>query len=223
MKKIITIVVIIFVLLGLGYYLYSISEQQAQPIGRDTFDISGATELSQPNPVSAEDHVLGNPDAKNTFIVYGDFQCPACRSFESTVQKVLTDFPDTRIVFRHFPLLTSHKNAAYAAFASESAAAQGKFWEMHDALYERQADWSNKDDPTEVFVDIARGAGVANMDQFRDDLVNKKHKPRVQRDYVESIGLKVSATPTIYFNNQKLEPRVDVNAIKQQAEPYFVK
>src|SRR5271166_1824128 len=88
----------------------------------------------------AADHSLGSPHAPVTLIEYGDFECPSCRVAVQTPKLLLEQFPNRiRFIYRHFPLEDAHPHARLAAEASEAAAAQGKFWEMHDLLFERQA------------------------------------------------------------------------------------
>ena len=91
-----------------------------------------------------EDRVKGNEEAGVVLIEYSDFQCPACGSYYPIVKALSEEFPEELlIVYRHYPLTNIHPNAFSAAKASEAAANQGKFWEMHDMLFERQAEWAN--------------------------------------------------------------------------------
>ncbi len=223
MKKTITIAVIVLVCLGLAVFLFKISPQQAPSTGSySNFDQSASQHIDQPGPVTDEDHVEGSADAKNTFIVYEDFQCPACGyAYSSVLSKVLDVFPNTKLVFRHFPLVTLHPNAAEAAYASEAAAAQGKFWEMYNQLYTYQNDWANLQDPLPKFAEYAQAAGVADISQFRADITGMKQKDRIQRDITEANELGVTGTPTYYFNGHLLQ-NGDINQLQQQAAPYII-
>jgi protein-disulfide isomerase len=90
-------------------------------------------------PVQASDHVLGPEHARVTLVEYGDFECPNCKQAAPAVKLLLDRFtPDLRLVFRHFPLEEMHPDALAAAEISEIAAAQGKFWQMHDVLFQQQ-------------------------------------------------------------------------------------
>src|SRR5256885_11931721 len=97
-------------------------------------------------PVTERDHTLGPAKAAVTLVEYGDFECPHCRRAHPLIQRVLRQMGDTlRFVFRHFPLAEAHPHARHAAEMAEAAAAQGKFWEMHDTLFENQDALEDKD------------------------------------------------------------------------------
>ena len=220
MKKNITIIIIVLLALGFGYFLFKISPEEKTKLPAEDFDLTGVTQLKEPAQLGPDDHVMGNVNAKNTMVVYEDFQCPACLSFRPTVDQMPTVLTDTKVVFRHYPLIQIHQNAAFAAYASESASAQGKFWEMYDQLYNHQSEWSNLADPNDKFAEYAGAAGVANLDQFKSDLTSKKYKPRVQKDIVEAVGLGVGGTPTLYFNGQLISPGT-IDQVKAQAEKLY--
>lgn len=94
--------------------------------------------------LNENDHMLGNPDATVVLVEYGDYQCPACGAVHPVVNQLMENLgEDVTLVFRHFPLVNLHANALPAAQAAEAAGMQGKFWEMHDKLYEHQSDWSS--------------------------------------------------------------------------------
>jgi len=94
--------------------------------------------------ISEADHTKGNPDAAVKLVEYGDYQCPACAGVNPAVNQVIENMgEDIMLVYRHFPLVNIHPNALAAAYAAEAAAIQGKFWEMHDKLYENQQEWSS--------------------------------------------------------------------------------
>lgn len=190
--------------------------------GQEQFDLSGMEQLSEPSAIKPDDHVLGNPEAKNTAIIYEDLQCPACASFEPIAEQIPLQFTDTKLVFRHFPLTNIHKNAAAAAFAAEAAAAQGKFWEFTKLAYGRQGEWQNLSDPFAKFTEIAEAAGVPDMAVFAADYSSKKYKERVQRDLREALSLNVSGTPSLYFNGKPMQLG-GIEDLKKQAEALYVK
>lgn len=100
-------------------------------------------ENAEPIALLETDQVKGKENASVTLIEYADFQCPACASYAPVVEQLEENYGDrVRFVFRHFPLISIHKNAYAASVATEAAGAQGKFWEMHDLLFERQSEWS---------------------------------------------------------------------------------
>ena len=91
-------------------------------------------------PPEATDHLEGSLHARVTLVEYGDFECPSCKVAVTTPKLLLERFPNkVRFIFRHFPLQEAHPHALMAAEASEAAAAQGKFWQMHDVLFQNQA------------------------------------------------------------------------------------
>lgn len=119
------------------------------------------------------------------------------------VEKLKTDYgDDLRIVFRHFPLLTIHDKAMLTAEAAEAAGAQGKFWEMHDLLFERQDTWSStpQEDMTEVLVGYAEEIGLENMDQFKADLEKHTYQAKVQAAYDSAVNSQLSSTPSFVVN-----------------------
>jgi protein-disulfide isomerase len=142
------------------------------------------------------DHIRGPLDASVTVIEFGDFECPYCGQAEPIARALLTD-SDLRFVWRHLPLRDVHPAAQLAAEASEAAGAQGKFWEMHDYLFDRQ-DKLKLDD-------LVRYAGELGLDQrrFEDDLTRGAHRTRVAQD-VESADVSgATGTPTFFINGQR--------------------
>lgn len=214
MKKNIIITIIILAVLALGFVLYKASPPPASSVNVD-FNVNNVKPLTEPLPVQADDHILGNPEAKNTIVAYEDIQCPACRNYEPILKSLPQELPDTKVVFRHFPLITIHRNAAFAAVASETAAAQGKFWEFTNIAYDKQAEWENLANPTEKFVSYAQAAGVTDMERFKKELGEQTYKSRVEQNLVEGLGLNVNATPTLYFNGKKIEVDSAANVKKQ--------
>ena len=111
-------------------------------------------------PPEATDHLEGSLHARVTLVEYGDFECPSCKVAVTTPKLLLERFPNkVRFIFRHFPLQEAHPHALMAAEASEAAAAQGKFWQMHDVLFQNQAHLKDKDlyrYATDIGLDMAR-------------------------------------------------------------------
>jgi protein-disulfide isomerase len=146
-------------------------------------------------PVSERDHVQGSPDAAVTLVEYGDYECPYCgaaHAIVKEVQAVLGD--DLRFVFRHFPLAQIHPHAERAAEAAEAAGAQGRFWEMHDLLYENQR---TLDDAY-----LLRFAEVLRLDteRFALELEEGTHRERVREDFMNGVRSGVNGTPTFFIN-----------------------
>jgi cyclophilin family peptidyl-prolyl cis-trans isomerase/protein-disulfide isomerase len=153
--------------------------------------------------VEADDHARGPEDAKVTIIEYSDFQCPYCAEFTTVLSQLESEHPDNlRVIFRHFPL-DIHDKAMLAAQASEAAALQGKFWEMHDQLFATQTDWAEQS--LDEFRDwLAAQAGELGLDtdQFMQDLDSEAVLARVQRDLDEATSLGLPGTPTLVVNGQ---------------------
>ncbi len=159
-------------------------------------------------PVDPErDHIRGPADASVTMVEYGDFQCPYCGQAEPEVRRLLVD-ADLRYVWRHLPLTDVHPQAQLAAEAAEAASEQGKFWEMHDLLLDRQEHLRIAD-----LLDYARDLGL-DTDRFHDDVVSRSHAARIAAD-VESADLSgVSGTPTFFVNGVRHFGAYDVESLK---------
>jgi protein-disulfide isomerase len=219
MKKtpiIVTIIVIAF--MGLGFLLYKISPQPEPGLELKGFDYSQVQKTDKPRPVEQDDHILGNQQAKNVLIAYEDLQCPACRNFEPILKQLPAELNDTKLVFRHYPLYPRpHQNALVAAYGSEAAAAQGKFWEFANLMYERQDEWTDLKNPLEKMAEIAAAAGVGNIEQFKSDVLSSKYSEKIQKDNFEALGMGVGGTPSLYYNGTKVEVG-SVASIKAQIE-----
>ncbi len=149
-------------------------------------------------PVDPEhDHVRGPGDAPVTLVEYGDFQCPYCGQAEAVIRELLADFGDVRYAWRQLPLIDVHPWAQVAAEASEAAAAQGAFWEMHDLLLEHQDALQPRD-----LIRYAEQIGL-DGDRFADELRKHTYAPRVAED-VDGADLSgVSGTPTFFINGRR--------------------
>lgn len=154
--------------------------------------------------VSEADWVKGNLAAAVTLIEYGDFQCPACASYFPLVKQLSEDFSDNlRIVYRHFPLRSIHPKAQISGQASEAAGLQGKFWEMHDLLYERQTNWVNDKNYEDLFVQYA-GELELDIDKFKEDFKSDAVEDKVNGDYLSAKGAGLTGTPTFFLNGERI-------------------
>jgi Na+/H+ antiporter NhaA len=158
-------------------------------------------------PVDIErDHIRGPLEASVTVVEYGDFQCPYCGQAEPSVREILND-EDIRYVWRHLPLSDVHPQAQKAAEASEAAAAQGKFWEMHDLLLTKQDNLH----PTEL-LQYAKDLGL-DEEKFHHDLKKHIHSDRIRQD-TESADLSgVAGTPTFFINGRRHYGAFDVETL----------
>jgi protein-disulfide isomerase len=145
--------------------------------------------------VTARDHVEGPDDAAVTLVEYGDFECPYCGRAYPIVKQIQEQLGSRlRFVFRYFPLTESHPHAQHAAEAAEAAAVQGRFWEMHDALFEHQGALCDRD--------LTRYAGDIGLDRarFQQELLEHAHAPRVREDFLSGVRSGVNGTPTFFVN-----------------------
>ena len=168
-------------------------------------------------PVAEDrDHIQGPADAPVTLVEYGDFQCPFCGRAYPIVKEVQARMGDRlRFVFRNFPITTSHPQAEHAAEAAEAGAAQGRFWEMHDHLFENQKRLRDEDlhlSAEEVGLDVER---------FDREMANHIYADRVHEDFLGGVRSGVNGTPTFYINGARYddsyEPDDLVAALEQAA------
>ena len=180
---------------------------------RDKIDVSkvdaNKIQPATKNSGNIADHVYGNKDSKVILFEYGDFQCPGCGAAHPTVKAVTEKYKEQMaFVFRNFPLTTIHPNARAAAAAVESAGINGKYWQMHNMVFENQKSWSDAsaNDRTDLFSQYAVNVGVAEK-AFTDTLNNKSTQINRKIDFDRALGGKVgvNATPTFYLNGKKLE------------------
>ncbi len=146
-------------------------------------------------PLGPDDHVSGPDGAPYELVMYGDFECPYCAAAQSILARVRSRLGDElRFAFRHLPLESVHPHARHAAEAAEAAAAQGAFWEMHDALY---AGRGRLEDPD--LVSHARALGL-DAERVGRELADGAHAERVQRDAATAQALGLDATPSFFVN-----------------------
>ncbi|HEX8723503.1 MAG TPA: thioredoxin domain-containing protein [Pyrinomonadaceae bacterium] len=150
-------------------------------------------------------YTRGGASASVTLEEFSDFQCPACGNLEPGLRRVVKDYGErVRLVFRNFPL-SMHKYAFLAARAAEAAGQQGKFWEMHDALYDSQKEWSEAMEPRVQFVAYATRLGL-DVERFKADMERQDLADRIKADYARGMSLGVKGTPTVYLNGRELVP-----------------
>ncbi len=184
-------------LLGVGGGIFGMVQLAKNP---SSHQISPSTPID-----STAGWTKGNKDAKVTLIEYSDFQCPACRNSYAWVKRLTLEFNDKmQFVYRHFPLKQIHPNAELAARAAEAAGRQGKFWEMHDMLFENQSNWANRSDAGEIFIKYAQSLNLS-VEQFKNDLNSREVREKVENDYQHSIQSGIDATPTFFLNGKKIQ------------------
>ncbi len=166
-----------------------------EPTSRETTEKYQAPRLEIP-VIAERDHIEGPVNATLTLVEYGDYQCPYCGAAYPEVKKVQKELgSELRFVFRNFPLTNMHEHAMNAAETAEAASAQGKFWPMHDFLYEHQATLG---DPS-VAVGYAKKLGL-NTQRFEREITQHMYQKRIKDDFMGGVRSGVNGTPTFYVN-----------------------
>jgi protein-disulfide isomerase len=151
-------------------------------------------------PVGADDHVAGAQDAPITLVEYGDYECPYCGMAYPIVKAVQRELGGRlRFVFRNFPLAETHPHARDAAQVAEAAAAQGKFWEMHDTIFENQQALEDED-----LIGYAKSLGL-DAERVARELEAGTYAKRVRDDFRSGVRSGVNGTPTFFINGQRYD------------------
>jgi Na+/H+ antiporter NhaA len=181
----------------------------ARQIGRTPGEVLDLAEDVDPE----RDHIRGPSDAPVTLVEYGDFECPFCGQAESVIRELLSSFGgDLRYVWRNLPLNDVHSHAQLAAEASEAAAAQGRFWDMYDALLNSQDELTPRH-----LGEIATDLGL-DMDRFREDLRERKYAARIAEDVTSADASGVSGTPTFFINGRRHYGAYDIGTLTEEVQ-----
>ncbi|MBV9573809.1 MAG: thioredoxin domain-containing protein [Acidobacteriales bacterium] len=149
-------------------------------------------------PVSAADHIQGPESAAVTLVEYGDYECPHCGHAYAIVKRIQKHFGKRlRFVFRNFPLAQIHPNAEAAAETAEFAGAHGKFWEMHDLLFENQGELGGP-----LFLELSEKLGLA-AEPLEQALKDRTYRERVRADFSGGVRSGVNGTPTFFIGAQR--------------------
>jgi protein-disulfide isomerase len=189
-------------------------------LGTNSPNENNQVSASLANIITEEDHTKGNENATVTLVEYSDFQCPACATYSPLIKELEEEFKDDiKISYRHFPLTQIHPNALNAAKAAEAAGVQGKFWEMHDVLFERQNEWSGSTAriAQTQFEKYAEELEL-NIEQFKSDRERDEIKEKIQRDIQNGNQAGVNSTPTFFINEEKIENPQNYEELKQLIE-----
>lgn len=188
-------VIVIIVLVLIGVFSFTGSKSN-----------TGNTSKTSPTQ-----HVEGQGKANVTLIEYGDYECPFCGQYYPTVKQVVQQYDSLiHFQFRNFPLTSLHPNAFAGARAAEAASLQGKFWQMHDTLYENQdpsgkSGWVASSDPlNQYFVTFAQQIGL-NVNQFKSDFASDKVNAIVNADLGEANKLGLNGTPSFYLDGKQVQ------------------
>ncbi|HKP72943.1 MAG TPA: thioredoxin domain-containing protein [Pyrinomonadaceae bacterium] len=215
MKRKLPVIIIVAVLLAaLGGGALLMRSSESSPSSTST------TNTSQPKPdpksnratsaptsapnVSPAAHSRGAANAPLLLEEFGDFQCPPCGSLHPILKRVEQDYASrVRVVFHNYPIRSRHKHAAEAARAAEAAGLQGKFWEMHDLLFEKQKEWEEAESVRPIFLNYARTLGL-DAARFAQDIDGTLVSNRVLNDEAEAQSRGVTGTPTVFINGREV-------------------
>tara|TARA_B100000745_G_scaffold295539_1_gene239762 strand:+ start:266 stop:1006 length:741 start_codon:yes stop_codon:yes gene_type:complete len=175
--------------------LWKLSQQAVTPSLTDS-------EILQ---VQEDDYKKGNTDAGVVLVEYLDFECEACGAYYPLVKRLSEEYKDdVLLVSRYFPL-PNHRNGMTSALAVEAAGKQGKYWEMHDILFEQQKNWGEQSSPNPAIFERYAEQLDLNMEQFKQDVDSQAVKDRVVKDRNLANQLGVNATPTFFLNGEKIQ------------------
>lgn len=163
-------------------------------------------------PVNVQNaHLRGRADAPVLIEEYGDFQCPPCGFLHPILKRLEGEYEtQLRVAYRHYPLRNMHKHADEAARAAEAAALQGKFWQMHDLLFEKQKEWKDAATARPLFLNYARTLGL-DLAKFTQDIDSTNIIKRVMSDEAQGAARGVSGTPTVFLNGREIPFEVVTN------------
>ncbi|HEX6716659.1 MAG TPA: thioredoxin domain-containing protein [Pyrinomonadaceae bacterium] len=214
MKRILPFIIILVVLgaaLGSAWYLtrtipasptLGTQSPSTSPVSQNS---SAAQPAGNPGVPGAEPaHVLGPAAAPARLEEFGDFECPPCGMFHPILQQMHAEFGDQlQITFREFPLVPTHQHALAAASAAEAAGLQGRFWEMHDLLYDHQNEWKKEFDVRPIFERYAEQIGL-DVERYKRDLGSDVVAQRIFVDGKRGHSLGVKGTPTVFLNGREV-------------------
>jgi len=213
MKRILPFLIILLVLgvaVGSAYYLKRTSNGVAAlspPTNTSANTASQGSSIptsTAPTPGAEPAHILGPANAPAKLEEFGDFECPPCGLLHPILVQMKSEFGDQlQITFREFPLTQLHPHALAAASSAEAAGLQGKFWEMHDLLYEHQKDWHEAFDVRPIFEGYAKQIGL-DVARFQQDVNNNIVARRITADGSRGHAFGVKGTPTVFLNGKEV-------------------
>ena len=209
MKRTVPFIIIVAVLLAgiaAAWYLQRpAAETPTAPPPTNTAPASTPTKPVTPEPGAEPAYTLGNAEAPVKLEEFGDFECPPCGALHPILKQLEQEFGPAKlqITFREYPLVPTHAHALAAARAAEAAGMQGKFWEMHDIIYEHQPDWHEAFDVRPIFEGYAKTIGL-DVAQFWRDEASENVRQRIFQDGKRAHSLGVKGTPTVFLNGREL-------------------
>jgi protein-disulfide isomerase len=208
-------IIFIVIIVGLLSALVIWSHNSSPSLNVGSVDVNTIQSASKTNGNIA-DHVFGKADSKVILTEYGDYQCPGCGSADPGVEKIINEYQDyIGFIFRNYPLTSIHQNALAAAGAAEATGLQGKYWEIHKLLYERQSDWeyTSDADRTAKFVSYATELGL-DATKFKSDLSSDSVAQKIKFDQALGNKVGVKSTPTFYINST-IQPESTLQDLQQ--------
>lgn len=170
---------------------------------------------STKNSSSLSQHIEGSGNV--TLVEYGDYECPFCQQYYQTVKTIQTEYNDrVKFQFRNFPLTSLHRNAFAAARAAEAASLQGKFWEMHDALYDpsNYQVWKDASNPNPYFDQYAQQLSL-DPAKFKTDFASSKVNDTINADLAEGNRLGITGTPTFFVDGKQVSIANDISQFEK--------
>lgn len=168
--------------------------------------------------LDAQNPQRGAMEATVVIREFSDFQCPACRAFSFNISQFMEEYGGkVKHIFYDFPLVSKHKNSLAASMAVRCAETQGKFWEYHDMLFDRQKNWEASQNPDDVFVGYAR---ELNLDEnaLKICLDEKRYESVVKKNLDKANELGLNSTPTIFINDKKFRGVLSVDDLKKEID-----
>ena len=165
--------------------------------------------------------IRGAAEAPITVVEYGDFQCPTCRHYHPILMELLSRYQGkVKLEYHHYPLISIHPNAMGAAMAAESAADQGKYWEMHDMLYERQQEWSPHPNAEAMFLQFALQLGL-DGNRFMQSMRSPETRDRILADVTRGNSIVKEGTPTFLINGQPVGGLPDLQGFQEKIDTHL--
>ena len=199
------IIVLVIILMFFGFVFWQSNTNKINLSGVDKNKIISNTDQSG----GIEEHVYAgtSKNSKVTLIQYGDFQCPSCATVSPKLNALAKKYGEKiTIIYRNFPL-SIHPNALSAAAAAEAAGLQGKYWEMHDLLYEKQTEWgsANATERTEFYKKYAKEVGVKDEEKFIADMKSSNISKKIAFDKALGVDAKITGTPSFFLNGEEIK------------------
>ncbi|MBI2036156.1 thioredoxin domain-containing protein [Candidatus Microgenomates bacterium] len=192
--------------------------------------------------VRDDSYKIATSSAKVTIVEFSDFQCPACGAAHPIVKQILEQYQEKiNFVYRHFPL-PQHQHAQLAAQAAEAAGEEGKFWQMHDLIFQNQKEWSESSQALDLFISYAKSLGldeekfkkalsenkfaekiIRDKNDFKKALSENKFAEKIIRDKNDGSALGVNSTPTFFINGQKFPGVLSLAEFRNKIEEQSAK